>query len=653
MAFLCCFSIGAAADDGDLPPTGRSRFDFLMGNAPMPYPLPRLIAHIRSQLEASGDGLSPLKITLIPLGRSLRRSVAAPDFFHFPSVVAAVDGDSKEGHTPLKDQLFLGYNERAEAVEIISYNEQAGRFEFQVIRDYRSGAQPKTYYASRALCLACHQNNAPIFSRPLWDETPANPAIASRLKATGRNFYGIPLSGTDISSAIDAAAERANLFQVWLQIWREACSNACRAQWLDAALAYAMSGNLPEADELKFADLEMRWKKTWPQGLGIPGSSIPNRDPFATVVEPPIKSHAVPSHPLAELAQLAHIPAQLEPLNPRPPLQRWTTPDKIKLVAGLAGLLNKADVQAFDRALVTHTKAQSHTLTLPCRFTHKPRRVVFNCTTSDLQLSGVIQNVGSALSGQIERLQVGHAKTAPDLTFSGRMTKAGQIELIPRHGASGVRLSDGRRWSRLQFNTSRADQGSATLTLIDDYADVRSALPRLPLMTTSIFDGSRALAELQAELGLDKREALARETLANKLPPAKLEIVAPRKLSGSAPRFLQYCGQCHDSTTNFPPNFLHGDDITVNTRLDHCAERIFYRLSMWHVVEAKRGKTTMPPISALAAYGFDAASWANSAPLADLLEAARQRIVTQGGQPDAVLTRPFEQLRSCLPSATP
>ena len=653
MALLCCFSMGIAADDGDLPPTGRSRFDFLIGNAPVPYPLPHLIARIRSQLEASGDGLSPLKITLIPLGRSLRRSVAAPDFFHFPSVVAAVDGNSKAGYTPLHNQLFLGYNERAESVEIISYNEQAGRFEFQVVRDYRSGAQPKIYYASRALCLACHQNNAPIFSRPLWDETPANPAIAARLKATGRDFYGIPLSGTDISSAIDAAAERANMFQVWLQIWREACSIACRAQWLDAALAYVMSGNLPEADELKFADLEVRWTKIWPQGLSIPGSSIPNRDPFVNVVEPHIKSHAVLTHPLAELAQLAYIPAQLEPLNPRPILQRWTTPDKTRLVAGLAGLLNKADVQAFDRALVTHTKAQSHTLTLPCRFTRKPRRVVFNCATSDVQLSGVFQNTGSNLSGQIDRLQVGHAKTALDLTLSGRMTKAAQIEIIPKRGASRVRLSDGRRWSRLQLNTLRADEGSATLTLIDDYAAVRSVLPRLPLMTASVFDGSRALAELQVALGLDKREVLARETLANKLPPAKLEIVAPRKLSGSAARFLQYCGQCHDSTTNFPPNFLHGDDAAVNTRLDHCAERIFYRLSMWHVAEAKRGKTTMPPIPALAAYGFDATSWANSAPLADLLEAARQRIVIQGGQPDAVLTQPFEQLRSCLPPVTP
>ena len=100
---------------------------------------------------------------VVPLGRSLRRSVSAPDFFHFPSVVAAVDGHSKAGYAPLHDQLFIGYNERGEKLEIISYNERAGRFEFQVVRDYRTGAQPKIFYASRTLCLACHQNNAPIF----------------------------------------------------------------------------------------------------------------------------------------------------------------------------------------------------------------------------------------------------------------------------------------------------------------------------------------------------------------------------------------------------------------------------------------------------------------------------------------------------------
>lgn len=653
MALLCCLSMSAAAGEGDLPPAGRSRFDYLVGNAPVPYPLPRLIARIRAQLEASDDGLSPIKITLFPLGRSLRRSVAAPDFFQFPSVVVAVDVHSKAGATPLRDQLFLGYNERAETVEIISYNEQAGRFEFQVVRDYRSGAQPKLYYASRRLCLACHQNSAPIFPRALWDETPANPVVAARLKATGRDFYGIPIAGTDISNAIDAAVARANLLPIWQQIWRESCGDACRAQWLDAALAYVMSGNLPESSELKFGDLETRWAKAWPQGLSIPTASIPNRDPFASVVEAPAASRAALPRTLDELAQLAHIPAQLEPLTPRPPAEHWAAPDGSQLATGLAALLNKADVQAFDRALASHAKARAQTFTLPCRVTRKPNRTLFECENTEARFSGVLQEAGSARSIQIDRLQAGRAKTALDLIFSGRATKAGQFEFVLARGAGTVRLSDGRRWSRLELNASAAGQGSATITLTDDYAAVRSALPQLPLMTASVFDGSRALAELQAALGMAGREIPSHQALAEKLPPAKLEIAVSRKLSGSAAQFLKYCGQCHDSANTVPPNFLHGDEATVNARLDNCAERILYRLSMWQLAEHKRAKTAMPPATELPSLGFDATGWASSAPLADLLESARQRIVKRGGKPEAVLAQPFEQLRACLPDATP
>ena len=73
----------------DLPPVGRSRFDQLIGNAPVPYPFARLVKTINRQMQPDPGGLPPLKVTLIPLGRSLQRNAGAPDFFHFPRVVAA------------------------------------------------------------------------------------------------------------------------------------------------------------------------------------------------------------------------------------------------------------------------------------------------------------------------------------------------------------------------------------------------------------------------------------------------------------------------------------------------------------------------------------------------------------------------------------
>jgi mono/diheme cytochrome c family protein len=648
---LIAFWTTAWADMGpDLPPAGRSRFDILIGDAPVPYPLPRLMARIRSQLEAPGDGLSPLKLTLIPLGRSLQRAASAPDFFMFPRVVAAVDGASKAGYAPLQDRLFFGYNERAGVLEVISYNEPAGRFEFQVVHDYRAGAQPQIHYARRTLCLACHQNAAPIFARPLWDETPANPAIAARLKATGRDFYGIPISGTDIAYFVDAAAERANLFPVMQQVWREACDASCRAQWLSAALAYALSGSLSDDAALALPGLAARWKKVWPQGLPIPSSSIPNRDPLANGVESKAGTAVARA---AALAKLAPVPARFEPLNPRPPLQSWSAPDPAQLVAGLAGLLNRSDVQALDRTLATNGAAPSQLHPLPCRVTHKPGRVVFDCAAGGMRLSGIVRQAGNKLSGQIGRLQAGPDKTASDLTLSGRVSQSGHIELTPRRGTGSVRLSDGRRWASLRFASLRAGQGKAELILVDDYARARAALPRLSSLTAQVFDGSRALAELQAALGHPRRVAATARLPAARLEPAESDSSTARHLSGAAARFLQHCGQCHDSTSNVPPNFLHGDAVEVNARLDHCAERIFYRLSMWRVADAQRGKTPMPPLFVLTSRGLDAPGWTRSPQLAALLDDARQRIRAQGGQPERLLAQPFEQLRTCLPASSP
>src|SRR5690606_18672159 len=74
----------------------------------------------------------------------------------------------------LQNRLFLGFHEVAESIEVISYNEAMGRFEFQVIEDYREGAKPRLKYAPRALCVACHQNQAPIFPEKPWSESSAD-----------------------------------------------------------------------------------------------------------------------------------------------------------------------------------------------------------------------------------------------------------------------------------------------------------------------------------------------------------------------------------------------------------------------------------------------------------------------------------------------
>lgn len=315
----------AHALESDLPPAGRSRFDQLIGSAPVPYPFPRLVKRINAQMQQDPGGIPPLKMTLIPLGRSLQRNAGAPDFFRFPRVVAAADGSNVAGVAPLKDRLFMGFHEKGKVIEVISYNDDAGRFEFQVVRDYQPGRTPQVFYARRSLCLACHQNAAPIFARPLWDETPANPAIATRLRAVRRDFYGVRLTGTDVAYFIDAAAGRANLFSVWQTLWQQGCGQGeagdrCRMEALAAALAYARAGRLPANDVLP--ELGRNWKTRWPQGLTIPNHNLPNRDPLAPLQDP-----------------------ANDPLLLRPPLATWHAPDKTAFIVGLAGMLDAAEVR--------------------------------------------------------------------------------------------------------------------------------------------------------------------------------------------------------------------------------------------------------------------------------------------------------------------
>ena len=319
----------AAQGSDDLPPVGHSRFDQLVGNAPVPYPFARLVKMLNQQMLQDPGGLPSLKITLIPLGRSLQRNAGAPDFFRFPRVVAAADGNNRPGVSPLKDRLFLGYHEKGTVLEVISYNDDAGRFEFQVVRDYEAGKTPQVYYARRSLCMACHQNAAPIFARPLWDETPANPAIAKKLRATNQHFYGVKITGTDIAYFIDAATDRANLFAVWQMMWQQGCGedeagDRCRMAAFSAALDYTRAKKQPADTALPA--LDRNWKSHWPQGLAIPNPDLPNRNPL----------------------DILHFAAH-DPLLLRQPLATWIVPDKTAFIVGLAGMLDTAAIKQLGR----------------------------------------------------------------------------------------------------------------------------------------------------------------------------------------------------------------------------------------------------------------------------------------------------------------
>jgi mono/diheme cytochrome c family protein len=114
--------------------------------------------------------------------------------------------------------------------------------------------------------------------------------------------------------------------------------------------------------------------------------------------------------------------------------------------------------------------------------------------------------------------------------------------------------------------------------------------------------------------------------------------------------FRTHCASCHDTTLSHPPNFLHGSPAEVEARLEHCAPRMFVRLSMVGVPEAQRAKPPMPPAAALASRGIDPVHWAASPELAALKRIVASRLHSQ--DPASLLRQPYAQLPPCLPPSS-
>ena len=581
------------ADPGpDLPPAGRSLFDFLVtdhsGDAPayqIPFPFSALRDKLLEQLRNDPQGASPIKQVLIPLGRSLQRTAAAPEFFHYPRVVLAVDGEPapRPGFTGmfLKDRLYIGYLEKASVLEVISYNEAAGRFEFQIVSDYRAAGSPKVAYANRAVCTACHQNATPVFSRPLWGETNANQQIAALLQEEERDFYGIPLrAGVDIPNAIDAATDRANLIPAIQFIWQQACAAApdslearqCRGQALRFALQYRLSGSLQFAradtpDWQRFtAPLLSRWQNQWPRGLLISSPDIPNRIPVAAV-EPVTVPGATRTDPPAlpdkqhQLLQQLHVPSRFDPLRPRPPLETWTATGSAKrFVTGLAAFLAEVDIERLDRYLyeqgsrATEGRTQFHS---DCTQVSKQRtvdivRISLRCQATDpvaathFSLSGRVYLRGNeVIRGTIDRLAWGGTTVLTNLAISGghldhRSDDARLILKISR-GALHARGPNGNaiediliKWDNPDLpagieERSAAARNQAVLTLLDDYRAVRESLRDLGESSETATDALSSkpfrrvtfLNALYQRLGMPTLQACCIE--ASRLPPPVAE----------------------------------------------------------------------------------------------------------------------------------
>jgi hypothetical protein len=296
-------------DGADLPPQGHSLFDELTASAEAPHILRQEILFPFEALLENLDALTLGKHvgSLLPRGRSLQRKAALQSPFRFPRVVIAFTDGPKPGAPILRDRLYLGYVEASRQLEIISYNEEAGRFEFQIVQNYGPGLTPTVAYAPRALCVSCHQNQAPMFSNNPWAETNGGSSFLGKRLVEAHpgssSYMTVPLANGAASfeqvAALDESVERANLLSIINRLWIDACGRdeqgapVCRARVMELALGAKVGICRKDrpfdrrfcnivwhdnalAEEME-AEIRQHWYHYWPTGMKIPSPKVVSR----------------------------------------------------------------------------------------------------------------------------------------------------------------------------------------------------------------------------------------------------------------------------------------------------------------------------------------------------------------------------------------
>ncbi|MFN3232344.1 MAG: hypothetical protein ACE363_09325 [Alphaproteobacteria bacterium] len=493
------------------PPTGQSLFDDLFkteAGYALPFPFEKLVAAIEN---ANADN----KVTgvLIPLGRSLQRLSADPDYFTSPRVVIGVDTDSPDSVIALKDRLFIGYQAKSAVIEVVSYNDSVGRFEYQTVNDYDGTGQPVVDYAERSVCLECHQGHAPIFPKALWRETNANPAVAERL-GEARIVHGVPVNrGVDAPDALDRATDRANRFALGQFFWGRVCENMqpnCQADLLLAALRYRLGGArrpwTAREDEALGQRLQKAVIDLAPDGVAIITPDLPDRNPLEAVEAGVTPVEAVESEGI------------FDPTQPRDPIM-LVTPDPdaadtlATAVAEIARFISPAMVRDIGEALTSANTATRVTFTAPCRInryerSNGAREMRFVCRTlqeetSNLRLSGyIIEDNNGFVRGTLAELAPAEYTPVRGLKVAAAFRAGSTLSLTLAEQSYGLpaRLASGEALSHLEIDLDDGN-GQARISVADDIVLLRKAVNAISASALAPPIRARALtADLLAAL---------------------------------------------------------------------------------------------------------------------------------------------------------
>lgn len=355
--------------DSDLPPEGtRSLFDHIIAqNNGLPFPFDKFITLLT---DLHPENKKPLML-MIPDGRSLLKGQANQ---HLPRILLAPD--FQEENTPVglgkvtPGQLFIGFVEAANEIEVISYNEAAGRFEYQLVQDYCEGCIPKIVYAKRAICLTCHQGGTPVFSQRPWNETNGQLAIAHAIKEARKganDYWNAPIQQTLATpERFDELTDIGNFFVASQRVWLDGCGeagNECRRQLLSLALRYADQPGQFNIESEHVKKLKTLWANSFPEeGIIVPESDLNNRDPSGKTnnftdwlyetFTPDISfgEGAKNNEDLSAFEKLPPLSPSLDPLTIRKP-KKVLFNDDVDGIFGLARFFSDADIKTLSKSV--------------------------------------------------------------------------------------------------------------------------------------------------------------------------------------------------------------------------------------------------------------------------------------------------------------
>lgn len=641
-------------------PLGRSYFDYVFSKKEgdrrvydIPYPFQNALEKIRQYLGYENSGVDPVLVALFPMGRSLQRNAAFTNeskqdlnlFFKYPRVVSGVGQEPLRPQVlNLKGRLYMGFHEKSQIIEVISYNDDEGRYEYQVVRDYKSGANPKVFYANRALCLSCHQNQTPIFSRPPWDESNANPTVAKLLhNHHSESYFGAPLDiDLGVPYSLDNLTDDGNLFHLYQKVWLSLCADAaCQTETLRSIFYYVLSSREgvfgAEAHAAYLQKMSQDYKARFPNGLKIPSPDIPNRDPLTeTDDSPKVTLDKIPvkvKGTIQELVSKSTVPGEFEPLQPRDPtsiIDSWDI-DKArnanKLILGLSDFFGFQDVKWLDGWLIKENKKVAAQIQMPCAVSTLEGGVSIKCETADAYFEGSASIVN-------DQVQEGSVTLLKLLKVTACNPKAIQTTANRTSGVACPALFDialkgavidgkfhftfwnksglsARFINGLRINKAVLDPKTKnlSLSLVNDFDWVDGIIntwkaARVP------FSRKRVVHHFAKEMGIKIEDPDVEGKMAtlekNVEDDQSISADVIKSIQSPLHAFTVSCSMCHYNTENVPPAFLGLKQESLPSSLDKCkrievcAPRMLYRVKMRNCSPSKiaESKKTPMPIPA-------------------------------------------------------